>query len=185
VHHNVFFSDDYRAEFDDLRKRFIAPRSPTVYVCAQDRADRETSSAEKRALVIVNAPASGDEPQRWTDEERERCTETMMNTLSRCGLTMDLLASRQTTPVEWHARFPQTGGALYGPIARGSLSAFRRQGARTAVRGLYVAGGSAHPGPGVPMAALSGRLAASAIIEDHVSTASSRRMGIAGTTSME
>ena len=67
-------------------------------------------------------------------------------------------------------RFPGTGGALYGRATHGWRASFARPGSRTRIPGLYLAGGSTHPGPGVPMAALSGRLAATCVLEDLAST---------------
>ncbi|MEL6947697.1 MAG: FAD-dependent oxidoreductase, partial [Pseudomonadota bacterium] len=66
--------------------------------------------------------------------------------------------------------FPGSGGALYGRASHGWMASFARPGAKTAVPGLYLAGGSVHPGPGVPMATLSGMLAAQQILADRVST---------------
>jgi 1-hydroxycarotenoid 3,4-desaturase len=85
-----------------------------------------------------------------------------------------------TTPAQWNQLFPGTGGALYGMASHGAMSAFRRPGSRTKLAGLYLAGGSAHPGPGVPMAALSGRLAAASVKADLVSTNLSRRTATPG-----
>jgi 1-hydroxycarotenoid 3,4-desaturase len=64
------------------------------------------------------------------------------------------------------------------------MSAFRRPSARSKVPGLYMAGGSVHPGPGVPMAAMSGRLAAATLMEDLGLTKQSRRVVISGGMSM-
>jgi 1-hydroxycarotenoid 3,4-desaturase len=85
-----------------------------------------------------------------------------------------------TTPQQWNQLFPATGGALYGMASHGAMSAFRRPGSRTKLPGLYLAGGSAHPGPGVPMAALSGRLAAESVKADLVSTSLSRPAAMRG-----
>ncbi|MCH8478809.1 MAG: CrtD protein, partial [Wenzhouxiangella sp.] len=71
-----------------------------------------------------------------------------------------------TTPADFEQRFPGTGGALYGMPSHGWRSSFNRPGARSRMRGLYLAGGSIHPGAGVPMVALSGQLAAAAAAKD-------------------
>ncbi|MFY7986840.1 MAG: CrtD protein, partial [Burkholderiaceae bacterium] len=68
------------------------------------------------------------------------------------------------------AHFPGSGGALYGPAANGWMATFAREQARSPMKGLYLAGGSVHPGPGVPMAAMSGVLAAEALTADHALT---------------
>jgi 1-hydroxycarotenoid 3,4-desaturase len=91
---------------------------------------------------------------------------------------------RRTTPTDFATLFPGTGGALYGPPSHGWRASFQRMGARHAMPGLYLAGGSTHPGPGVPMAALSGRLAAQAVCEDLVSTSSPRPVAMRGGMSM-
>ena len=70
--------------------------------------------------------------------------------------------------------FPATGGALYGQASHGWAASFTRPGSRTRLQGLYLAGGSTHPGPGVPMAALSGRLAAASVLQDLRSASTAR-----------
>jgi 1-hydroxycarotenoid 3,4-desaturase len=183
VHHNVFFSDDYPAEWDDVIARKRTPSSPTVYVCAHDRANGSPTSADEALLVIVNAPATGDHPERWSEKERERCTTTMTSVLEACRLKLRPTEQRLTTPVEFEQAFPGTGGALYGRRSKGPLAAFAREGSRTKLPGLYLTGGCVHPGPGVPMVALSGRLACEAIVADRASIVSSRTTAISGTTS--
>jgi 1-hydroxycarotenoid 3,4-desaturase len=73
-------------------------------------------------------------------------------------------------PTDFHRLFPATGGALYGQASHGWKASFNRPGTRTKLPGLYLAGGSVHPGAGVPMAALSGRLAANCVLADLAST---------------
>jgi 1-hydroxycarotenoid 3,4-desaturase len=184
LHHNVFFSDGYRSEFDALLARSNVPTQPTVYVCAQDRGDDDAARGDERLFVIINAPATGDQPARWNAAERQRCTTATMEMLERMGLTCEVRASVQATPVEFEDLFPGTGGALYGPRSVGQLSPLSRQGAGTKVGGLYLAGGSVHPGPGVPMAVLSGRLGAAKLLVDSGLTARSSLVATSGTTSM-
>jgi len=167
VHHNVFFSNDYPAELAALFREKRVPEAPTVYVCAQDRGDDDGVKVdEERLLLVVNAPATGDQPSLWSEKERQRCARTTSSIMERCGLYLTAVAEQATTPVEFAQAFPATGGALYGPAAQGPSSALSRMGARTKIPGLYLAGGSVHPGPGVPMAALSGMRAAEAILDD-------------------
>jgi 1-hydroxycarotenoid 3,4-desaturase len=163
--HNVFFGRDYAAEFDAVFQRGQITGEPTVYVCAQDRPD--TLSGPERLLLLINAPANGDRVQ-LTASEIEQCTTRTFAHLQRCGLAVHCRpeATTITTPADFAKMFPATGGALYGQAVHGAMAAFRRPGSRSALPGLYLAGGSVHPGPGVPMAVLSGRLAAQSVVQD-------------------
>jgi len=170
LRHNVFFSADYAAEFRDLAAGGL-PQQPTVYVCAQDRGggdaspDSATSAGPERLLCLVNAPPTGD-ARPPTAMEIERCADRSFRLLAQCGLHLMHEATETTTPEGFHRLFPGTGGALYGPAVHGATATFKRPGARAQVPGLYLAGGSTHPGAGVPMAALSGRLAATSLLQD-------------------
>ena len=174
--HNVFFSRDYQAEFTDLSDRRRLPREPTVYVCAQDRGEHgRMPDGPERLLCLVNAPASGDTAAGLSESEIDSCETQAFQLLARCGLHVDRTsaASVRTTPQDFATLFPATGGALYGRAVHGPMATFQRPGSRTAIPGLFLAGGSTHPGAGVPMAALSGRLAAAAAIATGASTSRS------------
>jgi 1-hydroxycarotenoid 3,4-desaturase len=163
--HNVFFQSSYASEFDDIFERQRLPQKPTVYVCAQDRpADRDAGQAE-RIFCLVNAPACGD-GNGITEEALEQCQTHTFQHLQQLGLLLQPTPSNsiRTTPQDFHRRFPASGGALYGQATHGWTSIFSRPGSTTPLQGLFLAGGSVHPGPGVPMAALSGQRAAEAVM---------------------
>jgi 1-hydroxycarotenoid 3,4-desaturase len=165
--HNVFFADCFHSEFTDTMRDGRLPNKPTIYVCAQDRGEpgQQPDGGPERLLVQVNAPANGDRHV-YTQAEIEQCAKTTFGQLERCGLTLQRESELITTPADFEKLFPSTGGAPFGQVVHGPLAAFRRPGSRSALQGLYLAGGSVHPGPGVPMAVLSGRLAADSLLKD-------------------
>jgi 1-hydroxycarotenoid 3,4-desaturase len=188
LRHNVFFSDDYRAEFEALRAGRLPP-VPTTYVCAQDRgSDADGGDGPKgaeRLFMILNAPALGDRG-RPSVADQDRCVAAAETLMRRCGLEVPLTSENicRTTPQDFERRFPSTGGALYGRATHGSTATFQRPGAQTKIGGLVLAGGSVHPGAGFPMATLSGRLAAQHVLQDRPLTATFRAAATRGGTSM-
>lgn len=185
--HTVFFGPDYEAEFDDVFHEGRLPRKPTVYIHAPDR-PRDGGpplKREERLFMLINAPANGDTKQ-YTNKDLEQCEARASELMNRCGLRLRRYAGNRvwTTPQHFARMFPGTGGALYGLAPHGWRSSFQRLGSRSPLPRLYLAGGSVHPGPGVPMAALSGRLAAASVIQDCHSTTKSFRMAISGGTWM-
>ncbi len=134
----VFFPADALAEHADLTYRGRVATQPTVTVSRQDAG----------VLVMVNAPARGEGlPAGYAEA-----------VFARLPFTAD--GARATTPADYARRYPGTGGALYGPAVHGWSATFSRPATMTRLPGLLLAGGGTHPGAGVAMAALSGRLAA-------------------------
>lgn len=190
VHHNVFFTADPEAEFGPLARGEI-PGEATLYVCAQDRglpprpapdAVGRDPRAPERFEIIRNAPP-GLPP---TPEEYDRCHQRTFSALARFGLRFspEPGPAALSGPATFERLFPHSDGALYGRSPHGLMAPMHRPLASSALPGLYLAGGGVHPGPGVPMAALSGRHAAEAILTALGSTSTSRRMATAGGMSM-
>lgn len=184
--HTVFFSDNYRAEFDDLFRHGRPPRKPTVYVCAQDRdaSDGAVTPGPERLFCLINAPPVGD-AHSFGSAEVKQCEDRVFGMMERCGLAIRRRPESAvvTTPTDFERLFPGTGGALYGQASHGWTASFRRPAARTRIPGVYLAGGSTHPGPGVPMAALSGRLAATSLLADLASNRPFQPVAMPGGTS--
>ncbi len=180
IHHNVFFSSDPAGEYRPLQAGKLQT-DPTIYICAEDRASDDRPEGPERFEIILNAPpvpAMGSADS----EEYETCRDLTLSQLARFGLTFDTPLTRAllTTPQGFARLFPGSAGSIYGLSPHGPMASFRRPSAQTAIPGLYLAGGGAHPGAGVPMATRSGRHAAAAIIKALALTSRSTRTGMPG-----
>lgn len=145
--------------FSELVYRGRLPAASTISLFAEDRLEGRAASPE-RVLASISAPARG-----MPDDPRE----SRFAQLAGVGIELRPRgAVHTTTPADFAARFAGSAGALYGPAPQGWSSAFERPGARTALPGLFLAGGHTHPGSGVAMAAISGRLAAQAAMRDGI-----------------
>ncbi len=163
-HHTVFFGGDYAREFSSIFDDGRITDEPTVYVCAQDRGHGRASAngESERLLLLINAP-----PRPVATEEVEENASRVFALLERHGVELsDTGTPVVSTPGDYADRFPGSGGAIYGWPTHGWSGSFKRHGSRSRVRGLYLAGGTVHPGPGVPMTAISGRLAARSLADD-------------------
>ncbi|MFK7869424.1 MAG: 1-hydroxycarotenoid 3,4-desaturase CrtD [Roseobacter sp.] len=178
AHHNVFFNADPSEEFDALAKGRI-PKSPSLYLCALDRAQNRAPPLQERFEMISNAPAT----QAPTDsKELDQWHLQIMQMMK----TFDVRFTPQptthsiTTPQTFSRLFPASEGALYGQSPHGMTAALKRPRARTSISGLWLCGGGTHPGAGVPMATISARHAAEAILHDQTSASTSAPMATPG-----
>ncbi|MEE2773385.1 MAG: phytoene desaturase family protein [Pseudomonadota bacterium] len=173
AHHNVFFNDNYRSEFDDINQEGM-PRDPSLYVCAEDRGTGKKKTVKERFEIIMNAAPIIKGKCNFSNSEQEflLCKKRTFDPLSRRGLTFKELPRMEnlTTPTNFHEMFPATQGSLYGLSPSSLMATFRRPSPQTKIKGLYLAGGGVHPGPGVPMAMLSGKHAAETMLRDRIST---------------
>ncbi|MEJ8562581.1 FAD-dependent oxidoreductase [Yoonia sp. GPGPB17] len=180
AHHNVFFGQDPKAEFSALAKGKM-PTDATLYLCAQDHGHAAVDDLQ-RFEIIMNGPPVPRDPEK----EKHPCQTQIFTRFRDFGLSFSPTPGPDalTTPQGFDALFPASLGSLYGRSPHGLMAAFKRPSARTKLPGLYLCGGGAHPGAGVPMATLSGQHAAAAIMTDHASTLMSRPTAMRGGTSM-
>jgi phytoene desaturase len=162
--HAVLFPEHYEDEFIDIFERDRPPQSPTVYLCAQEKAHRRAGWDEHEPLfVMANAPAEPAdgprEPQVWAG-----LRETVLGRLRQMNLIdADDVIIWERTPSDLASQFRGTRGSIYGAASNSKFAAFRRAPNRVdAVPGLYLASGSVHPGGGVPLCVQSGKTAAEA-----------------------
>jgi phytoene desaturase len=172
LHHGFVFSRDPREEFDAIYRRGEPAPDPTCYVCAPARTDPSVAPPGGEALyVLVHAPClrAHHDWARMLPAYRR----TILDKLARAGGMPDLerriVVERSLTPRDIHERYGVLDGAIYGIASHGRLSgAFKPANRSPDVRRLYLAGGAAHPGPGVPMVLMSGWIAADALDRDGV-----------------
>jgi 1-hydroxycarotenoid 3,4-desaturase len=173
VHHNLFFTEDPSREWGPIGQGRM-PTAPTLYLCAEDRARPPVMgpvTGPERFEIILNAPAG---LPALRPEDFRQCRQITFDRLSRMGLTLTPPGPEAlTSPAALDRLFPASKGAIYGRSPEGTMASFQRPPARTALPGLYLAGGGAHPGAGVPMAALSAKHAAEAITQDRISASKS------------
>lgn len=170
AHHNFVFSRDAHEEFDAIYRQGKPAPDPTCYVCAPSTTDPSTAPPGGEALyVLVHAPylRPGQDWSKLFPSYRE----TILNKLETCAGLSDLrkriVYESHLTPEDIHRRYHVLDGAIYGLASHGRfLGAFKPANRSRLVRGLYLAGGAAHPGPGMPMVMMSGWIAADSLDHD-------------------
>ncbi|MCS7259776.1 MAG: phytoene desaturase, partial [Anaerolineae bacterium] len=168
AHHNIFFSSDYRREFHEIFVEGVPPTEPTIYVAITSRSTPQDAPRDSENwFVLVNVPPLGSS---WDwGSQAEPYAERVLERLAAYGLDVRtrVVVRYVLTPDDIARATGAWRGALYGAASNSPWAAFRRPHNRvSAVRGLYLAGGSVHPGGGVPLALLSGRLASRLLIQD-------------------
>ncbi len=160
THHTLLFGGNYDAEFDAVFGDPAAPvADPAIYVCAPDDPGCRPA-AHEAWFVLVNAPRHGSGPGAldWDGAGlADRYADHLLGVLAARGLDVrDRLLFRQVvTPADLARRTLAPGGAIYGSALHGMGATFRRPPNRSRTRGLYLVGGSTHPGGGLPMVTLS------------------------------
>jgi phytoene dehydrogenase-like protein len=163
AHHNVLFSDDYREEFDDIYTRRVMPKRPTIYVSRSSHTDATQAPTDRENwFVLINAPS-------FATVDADAYQRQVLEQLRAYGLDPTVRSVHVRTPADMAREWSTEGGALYGASSNSMFSAFLRPRQRSARhRNLWYVGGSAHPGGGVPLVAISGTIAANLITQqDH------------------
>ncbi len=169
AHHNIFFSDDYKAEFDAIFKQKRPAMNPTIYVCAASKTD-ETQSPKncENLFILVNAPYTSSATN-WQNEAKSY-RDLIIEKLERFGLE-DLENSIEfeqiITPEDFEKKYAANRGSIYGVSSNGIFSAFLRPPNKSKdIENLYFVGGATHPGGGIPLVLLSGKMASDLILRN-------------------
>jgi phytoene desaturase len=163
VHHNIFFSADYENEFYQIFDKKMMPDDPTIYVANTSFSDKDHApEGSSNLFILVNAPYTH-ESQNW-DEITDDYPDVLINKLENAGLTglKDSIEVKEIiTPRDFYNRYKSNHGSIYGTSSNSKFAAFMRpRNKMKEIDGLYMVGGSTHPGGGIPLVVLSAMHAA-------------------------
>ena len=172
AHHNIFFSDDYHAEFDDLFERHVSLSNPTIYVCATTRSDpTQAPPGYENLFVLVNAPylTANSDWKRDALTYRDRILDllTSYKQIDLHDIREHIVCEAILTPEDFRAKYGANAGSIYGLSSNSRMAPFTRPGNKAEIRNLYFVGGSTHPGGGVPLVMLSGKIVADMVMQEN------------------
>lgn len=158
--HNILFPENYKNEFDDIFTRKICPEDPTVYIYISSRLDEGNAPVGfENWFVMINTPY--DSGQDWNEQlfvTRQR-TINKINAALGIDLKNSISVESFLTPPMIEKYTGSIGGSIYGVSSNSKYSAFLRHPNKSRrIKGLYFCGGSVHPGGGIPLVILSGKI---------------------------
>lgn len=169
-HHTILFPENYDAEFDGLFHSMKPVEDPTIYICAPHDSSMVTVEGSQAWSILVNAPrhGTGSDGFDWSNAEFNRTyANSIIDRIEAAGISvrdrLDVCEIR--TPLDLQNSVSAPGGSIYGTSSNGPRAAFLRARNRSPIKGLYMVGGSAHPGGGLPLVGLSAEMVAEAILE--------------------
>lgn len=170
LHHNFVFSHDPEEEFEYIYRKGQPAPDPTAYVCAPSVTESDVAPEGCEALyILVHTPyiRPGHDWKAMLPKYREVIIDKLERTAGMENLRGAIQYEASLTPEGIHNRYRVLNGAIYGLASHGKFTgAFKPGNRRKDIAGLYLAGGAAHPGPGMPMVMMSGWIAADAMDTD-------------------
>jgi phytoene desaturase len=170
AHHDFVFSDSAEEEFDYIYKKGEPAPDPTCYLAVPSGTDSSVAPEGGEALyVLVHTPYLRDHHD-WSKmfpAYRQVILDKLKRTARLTDIEDRIAFERHLTPQDIHDRYRVSRGAIYGLASHGKfMGAFKPGNRSRFVKNLYLAGGAAHPGPGMPMVMMSGWIAADALDAD-------------------
>ncbi len=159
--HNIFFSQDYRHEFDCLFHHQTISTDPTVYVniTSKYKPDDAPSRCENW-FVMINVPNNSGQDWDGLIAEARRNILTKLSRMLKTDISKQIVCERILDPRSIESRTSSSQGALYGTSSNSRYAAFLRHANQSSrIQNLYFVGGSVHPGGGIPLCLLSAKIA--------------------------
>lgn len=157
-HHNIFFSENYEEEFHQIFEEKVMPDDPTIYIANTSVSNPEHApEGGSNLFVLVNAPYLSDRYD-WDEREQDYISHIISELEKRGlqGLSSSIVHKSTITPVDFHKKYRSNRGSIYGTSSNNRMAAFMRPRNKSReLDGLYLTGGSTHPGGGIPLVILS------------------------------
>ena len=158
--HNIFFSKDYKQEFDAIFSKSSVCEDPTVYIHVSSKLVKEDAPLNgENWFVMVNVPYNSG--QDWEYMRMKIRKDVLAKISKQLGENIEELIEEEDylDPIRIENRTSSFGGALYGASSNDRMAAFFRHPNFSKIDGLYFVGGSVHPGGGIPLCLLSAKIA--------------------------
>jgi phytoene desaturase len=172
AHHNFVFSRDPHEEFEYIYRKGQPAPDPTCYVCAPSSSEPEVAPPGGEALyILVHTPylRAGQDWRKMLPDYRKVIIEKLKTTGAMPDIESRIKFESALTPQDINDRYHVLNGAIYGLASHGRyFGAFKPANRSPDLKGLYLAGGAAHPGPGMPMVLMSGWIAADTLDKDGI-----------------
>jgi phytoene desaturase len=170
AHHNVWFPQNYNKEFDAIFGKVpVPPSDPAIYACVPNDPQMRPSKDTESWFVLVNAPRHDPNARNgfnWdTPGIKEEYAENILEKLAERGtdIRSRIKWMEIRTPADLEREVMAPGGSIYGTSSNGPRAAFTRPANQSAIAGLYLVGGSSHPGGGLPLVGMGAEITAELI----------------------
>jgi len=166
--HNILFSGDYKKEFEEIFDKKVYPADPTIYIYISSKFSQgDAPSGKENWFVMINAPncASSNAKVQMSKEGIKQVILSKIKVLTGYDIRDKIETESIMRPQDIEEQTGSFGGSIYGISSNSRNAAFlRQQNMSKLYKGLYFTGGSAHPGGGIPLVILSGKITAEKII---------------------
>lgn len=166
--HNILFSGNYEEEFDLVFNKKMLSSDPSIYIYISSKINpTDAPDGCENWLVMINAP--NDEDQNWDQilTETRKSVVTKINSTLKTDIEKCIAFEKHASPATIEKWTSSYKGALYGPSVKNIFSTFTRHANfKRSVKGLYFAGGTVHPGGGIPLCLASSKIVSELIVED-------------------
>tara|TARA_B100000609_G_scaffold67299_1_gene53119 strand:- start:258 stop:1112 length:855 start_codon:yes stop_codon:yes gene_type:complete len=167
--HNVFFTNDYKKEFDNIFKEKIISDDPTIYIniTSKEKSD-DAPTGHENWFTMINVPNNiGQDWDLIISESRKKIIEKINKNL-KTDISKYIVYESILDPRKIESNTNSENGALYGSSSNSKFSAFlRHPNFSNEIKNLYFCGGSVHPGGGIPLCLMSGKIVADLIKKDY------------------